>query len=265
LNNRGDGLGVAGAEDDREKVMRYLPLLCIVASVMTPISAPPAQASETRPIDRNQERWVEVAGEASVSVPPDFATVTLGVTTTGKDAREAVAANAKAVNSLISLFKGQGIAAVDVQTSSLSITPQFSNPRSNSSNEQSITGYNVSDMVTVTVRDISRLGPLIDKAVEAGANAMYGIAYGQNDPSALLDKARPLAVADAKRKAEIYAGAGGANVGRLMTLSEQAGAQPMQFAKRAYVQNAGAAPTPIEAGEDRLTVSVTARFELTPQ
>ncbi len=115
----------------------------------------------------------------------------------------------------------------------------------------------------MTVRDISRLGALIDKAVDAGANAIYGIAYGENDPSALLDKARPLAVADAKRKAEIYAKAGGAAVGRLMELSEQIGAQPAQFAKRAYVQNAGAAPTPIEAGQDRLTVTVSARFELT--
>src|SRR5271166_5958324 len=105
------------------------------------------------------------------------ASLPVGVTTTGKDAREAVAANAKAVNSLISMLKGEGVAAADIQTSSLSITPEFSNPRSNSPTEHSITGYNVSDMVTVTVRDIPHLGSLIDKAVEAGANAMYGIAY----------------------------------------------------------------------------------------
>ncbi len=115
----------------------------------------------------------------------------------------------------------------------------------------------------MTVRDIPRLGALIDKAVDAGANAIYGVAYGENDPSALLDKARPLAVADAKRKAEIYARAGGAALGQLMELSEQIGVQPVQFARRAYVQTAAAAPTPIEAGEDKLTVTVTARFELT--
>ncbi len=166
------------------------------------------------------------------------------------------------MNSLIALIKGEGVAAADIQTSSLSINPQFSNPRPGDPNEPSITGYNVSDMVTVTVRDLSRLGSLIDKAVEAGANAMYGVAYGENDPGALLDKARPLAVADARRKAEIYATAGGAKLGRLMQLNEQTGAQPVQFAARAYARSA-AAPTPIEPGEDRLTVSVTARFELT--
>ena len=221
-----------------------------------------AQRFETRLIDVTQARWVEVAGEASVSAPPDFARVTLGVTTTGKDARETMAANAKAVNALISLIKGDGVAPADIQTSSLSISPMVSSETPGSAAPPTITGYNANDMVTVTVRDLSRLGALIDKAVDAGANAIYGIAYGENDPSALLDKARPLAVADAKRKAEIYARAGGAAVGRLMEFSEQVGAQPFQFAGRAYAQNAAAAPTPIEAGQDRLTVTVTARFEL---
>ena len=134
--------------------MRRLSLLCIVAAALTPLAAPGANAVETRVIDISQERWVEVTGEASVSATPDFARVTLGVTTTGKDAREAVAANAKAVNALIALIKGEGIAPADVQTSSLSISPQFSNPRSGGSAEQSIVGYSVSNMVTVTVRDV---------------------------------------------------------------------------------------------------------------
>ena len=243
--------------------MRHLVILCIVAAALAPLGAPTALAADARPGDAGEARWVEVTGEASINAAPDFARVTLGVTTTGKDAREAAAANAKAVNALISLIKGEGIAPADIQTSSLSISPQFSNPRSGGSAEQTILGYSVSNMVTVTVRDLPRLGSLIDKAVEAGANAMYGVAYGENDPGGLLDKARPQAVADAKRKAEIYAGAGGAKVGRLMQLSEQGSSQPMQFARHAYVQSAAAVPTPIEAGEDRLTVSVTARFELT--
>ncbi len=242
--------------------MRGLALLCIVGFILAPAGAW-AQSSATPPTDLNEPRWVEVSGEAIADVAPDFARVTLGVTTTGKDAREAAAANAKAVNALISVIKGEGVAAPDIQTSSLSITPQYSNPRTGVAAEQTIIGYSVSDMVTVTARDIARLGGLIDKAVGAGANAVYGVAYGENDPSVLLDQARPLAVADAKRKAEIYASAGGAKLGRLMRLSEQSGAQPGQFAARAYAQSAAAPPTPIEAGQDRLTVSVTARFELT--
>jgi len=240
--------------------MRYFRLACAAAFLLASAGL---AAAQTRFLDISQDRWVEVTGEASVKAPPDFAMVTLGVTTTGKDAREAMSANASAVNALITAIKGEGVAAADIQTSELSITPTFSIPPQGSPKPPAIIGYNVSDRVTVTARDLSRLGGLIDKAVAAGANSTYGISFGENDPSALLDKARPLAVADAKRKAEIYANAGGARVGRLMELSEQAGGQPVPFARRAYAQSAGAAPTPIEAGEDRLTVTVTARFELT--
>ena len=108
--------------------MRHLPLLCVVAAALAPLGAPGALAADARPGDAGEARWVEVTGEASINATPDFARVTLGVTTTGKDAREAVAANAKAVNALIALIKGEGIAAADIQTSSLSISPQFSNP-----------------------------------------------------------------------------------------------------------------------------------------
>jgi uncharacterized protein len=175
-----------------------------------------------------------------------------------------MAANAKSVNALIDLIKSEGVAPRDIQTSSLSITPQFASQNQSAPNAQpTIVGYTATNTVTVTARDLPRLGDLIDKAVAAGANALYGIAYGQNDPGLLLDKARPLAVADARRKAEIYANAGGAKIGRLMSLQEQPGAAPIQFARRATFQNAAAAPTPIEAGEERLTVGVTARFELT--
>jgi uncharacterized protein len=119
----------------------------------------------------------------------------------------------------------------------------------------------VSNNVAVIVRDIPRLGALLDKAVGAGANSIYGVAFGHNNPSDLLDKARPLAVADAKRKAEIYANAGGAKLGRLIMLTEESGFRPPVAFARAFAANAPA-PTPIEAGEDKLTVTITARFEL---
>jgi uncharacterized protein YggE len=235
----------------------------LIASVALLPAAGPAFA-QARLLAVDNARLIEVSGEASVSAKPDFARVTLGVATTGKDARDAAAANAKAVDAFISLIKGEGVAPADIQTSSLSISPEFSNPAPNASAPPTIVGYNVMNAVTVTVRDLSRLGALIDKAVGAGANAMYGISYGENDPGALLDKARPLAVADARRKAEIYANAAGAGVGRLMMLTEQPGASPPQF-RRAYAQNmAAAAPTPVEPGEDKLTVAITAQFELTP-
>jgi uncharacterized protein len=153
--------------------MRYSRIACAVAFFFALAGPSPAQRLATRVIDINQERLVEVTGEASVSTPPDFARVTLGVTTTGKDARETMAANAKAVNALVSAIKGEGVAPADIQTSSLSIAPMVSNPTLGSAAPPTITGYNANDAVTVTVRDLSRLGALIDKAVDAGANAIY--------------------------------------------------------------------------------------------
>jgi uncharacterized protein YggE len=235
--------------------------LALIAFLAAFAAISPAQALE-RLIDISNDRWVEVSGEGSVGAAPDFARVTLGVTSTGKNAGEAMAVNAKAANALVSLIKAEGVAPADIQTSNMSISPMFSQPSPAQTVAPTITGYSVNDNVTVTVRDIPRLGALLDKAVAAGANSIYGVSFGHNNASALLDEARPLAVADARRKAEIYASAGGARIGRLMVLTEEVGPQPPVAFSRAYAAGP-AAPTPIEAGEDKLTVTVTARFELT--
>jgi uncharacterized protein len=211
--------------------------------------------------DEANNRWIEVAGEGSVSAAPDFARVTLGVASTGKTAGEAMVANAKAANALVSLIKAEGVAPADIQTSEMSISPMFSQPAHGQETAPTITGYSVTNNVAVTVREIPRLGALLDKAVTAGANSVYGVGFGHNDTSALLDKARPLAVEDARRKAEIFAGAAGAKIGKLMVLTEEAGRQPPIAFSRAFAASAPA-PTPSEAGEDKLTVTVTARFEL---
>ena len=237
-------------------------MLSLIACLTALAAASPARAAE-RPIDMSNDRWIEVTGEGAVMAAPDFARVTLGVTTTGKTAGDAMEANAKAANGLVSLLKAEGIAPADIQTSNISISPMFAHEQPAQTRAPAITGYSISNNVTVTLRDLPRLGSLLDKAVAAGANSAYGVSFGHNDLSALLDNARPLAVADARRKAELYASAGGARLGRLMTLTEESGPQaPVAFASRAYVQ--AAAPTPVEAGEDKLTVTVTARFELTP-
>ena len=234
--------------------------LALIAFLPALAAASPAPALDP-PTDISNNRWVEVSGEGSVSAAPDFAQVTLGVTTTAKNAGEAMAANAKAANALVSLIKAEGVAPADIQTSELSISPTFSQPAPGQTSAPTITGYNVSNNVAVIVRDLPRLGALLDKAATGGANSIYGIGFGHNNPSALLDKARPLAVADARRKAEIYASAGGATIGRLMVLTEEGGRQPPMAFSRAMT--AAASPTPIEAGEDKLTVTVNARFELT--
>ena len=124
---------------------------------MTLAAISPAQALD-RVIDISNDRWVEVSGEGSVAAVPDFARVTLGVTSTGKNAGEAMAANAKAANALVSLVKSEGVAPADVQTAELSISPMFSETSPGQTTEPTITGYSVSNNVGVMLRDIPRLG-----------------------------------------------------------------------------------------------------------
>ena len=242
--------------------MRALSVLLGAATLALACAAATAPAAaQPRLVEVDQSRSIEIVGEASVEAAPDFASVTLGVTTAAKDAGAALDANSKAVAALIAALKGDGVAAADIQTSSLSVSPLFAHQPREEAGPPAIEGYSVGNNVTVTVRDIPRLGSLIDKAASAGANSIYGVGFGHNDLSALLDKARPLAVADARRKAEIYANAAGAKIGRLIRLTEEPGSpRPIAFARAFAV---GGAPTPIEAGEDKLTVTVTARFELT--
>jgi uncharacterized protein len=233
----------------------------LITVLTTLATASPAAALE-RSIDSGSDHWVEVTGEGSVNAAPDVARVTLGVTNTGKTAGEAMADNAKAANALVSLIKSEGVAPADIQTSNLSISPMFSQPSRGQETAPTITGYSVSNIVAVKLHDIPRLGGLLDKAVTAGANSVYGVGFDHIDPSALLDNARALAVTDARRKADIYANAAGARIGRLMTLTEEQGRTPIaRYPPRTYMA-AAAVPTPIEAGEDKLTVTVTARFEL---
>ena len=156
--------------------------LCLIACLTALATVSPARALETRMTDNASDRWVEVSGEGSVSAAPDFARVTLGVTSTGKTASEAMAANAEAASTLVSLTKAEGIAPADIQTTEVSISPVFSQPVPGQETAPTITGYSVSNNVTVIVRDIPRLGALLDKAVTAGANSVYGIGFGHNDP-----------------------------------------------------------------------------------
>ena len=141
--------------------MKLLSVLAGAAALaLVDPSGEASAAPDTRLIEVNPDRAIEVTGEASVEAAPDFAKVTLGVTTTDKDAGKAMAANARATNALIAALKGEGLAPADIQTSSLSIAPNFANRSSASSEPPAIAGYTVGNMVTVTVRELSRLGAL---------------------------------------------------------------------------------------------------------
>lgn len=203
---------------------------------------------------------IETTGESTVGARPDFALVTIGVQSVGKTAQAALADNSKATAAVIETLKGAGVDAKDIQTSDFSIWPRMSNLAKNNSEPPAILGYAVANRVTVDERDLARLGEVLDKVVAAGANAINGVQFGVSNASALLDEARKAAFADAKRKAEVYAAEAGAKLGALTELDETGAAAPV-YARHAVALSAAA---PIEAGENKLSVSVHARFEIAP-
>ena len=201
------------------------------------------------------DRLLTVTGEASVSVAPDIAVIRIGVTTLGKTAREASEANAKQMTAVLTAIKESGISDRDVQTSLLSVQPQYD---PNKGGTARLMGFQVTNRVTVRIRDVDALPAILDRAIGAGANEMSGIEFVVSEQSKMLDQARSQAIADARRKAELYAQAAGAKIGRVMSISDE-GTSPTP---RPVVQAMRAGAVPVAPGEQTLRAMVTVSYLL---
>jgi uncharacterized protein YggE len=198
---------------------------------------------------------ISVTGEATISAPPDLAQIDAGVASDAKTAREASDANNAAMAKVLQALKTANIDDKDIQTSRLSLQPQFAQPSASRPGPSAITGYRASNHVTVKLRDVAKVAGVIDTLVAAGANEIGGINFTVSQASKLLDEAREKAVADARRKAEIYARAAGVTLGAPLSISE--GGAPVIPMFRARMAPMAAAATPIAQGEETLSVSVS--------
>jgi uncharacterized protein len=199
---------------------------------------------------------ISVTGEATVSVPPDQAQIEGGITSEAKTAREASDANNTAMGKVLLALKGAGIEEKDVQTSRLSLQPQIP---PNRTGPAAIVSYRASKRVTVRLRDVTKVASVIDTLVGAGANEIGGINFLVTQASKLLDEAREQAIADARRKAEIYAGAAGVTLGAPLSISEQGSPGPIPFRKMATGM---AASAPVAQGEETLLVTVSVSWAI---
>jgi len=202
---------------------------------------------------------ISVTGEATVSVPPDLAEIDGGVTSEAKTAREASEANNAAMGKVLQALKGAGIEEKDVQTSRLSLQPQSAPNRSGPS---AIAGYRASNRVTIRVRDVTKVASVIDTLVGAGANEIGGINFVVSQASKLLDEARERAVADARRKAEIYAKAAGVTLGAPLGISEEGNSAPVPYRRMAAGM---AVSAPVAQGEETLAVTVSVSWAIKGQ
>ncbi|MBB1060988.1 SIMPL domain-containing protein [Marilutibacter spongiae] len=202
---------------------------------------------------------LSVSALGEVSQAPDIARLSTGVVTQAADANAAMRANAEQMSRVVAALKGAGIAERDIQTSGVNLYPQY---RHDDGSAPTITGYQASNTVNVTVRDLGKLGPVMDTLVDAGANQVNGPSFDIDDKTAALDEARRKAVEQARARAAMYAKTLGLRVRRIVSISEGGDiARPMPMMAMARAEKSSF-DTPISPGENTLSVNLDIVFEL---
>jgi uncharacterized protein YggE len=203
-------------------------------------------------------RSITVAGQGTATAPPDMAQINIGVMTQAPTASQALAANSESARAIMDTLKSQQIAEKDIQTSQFTIHPVLSH-QTRDGEEPKITAYQVSNQVLVRVRHLPTLGKVLDAVVAAGSNQIYGISFGIDNETGVLNQARNRAIQDARARAELFAQAAGVKLGKLLSIQESGAApQPPQPMMRMAI----AESVPIATGEQELTASVSVTYEL---
>lgn len=231
--------------------------LAVAAALLLPAAPALAQSLSDA---RFGTTTLDITGHGEARVPPDQATIVLGVTSQAPTAVGAMQANAADMTRVVAALRAGGVPAADIQTSMLQVSPQYAYAQGQAPR---LTGYEANNEVTVTTRDLTHLGQLVDAAAGAGATNVGQISFGLKTPGAAANYARLAAVKDLDDKAQIFADAAGYHIRRLVNLSEGAAvsAQPRPMLAMAAAR-AEAAPTPVETGEITVSVDVTGEFEL---
>jgi uncharacterized protein YggE len=252
------------------------------ASVMNGIEEPTTRLSGPSDAERESEcmipraagekpgrRTISVSGHGKISAPPDLADIGIGVITQASTAREALTANSGQMTAMQAVLKEHGVAAKDIQSTSISVQPQYSQPpplrpgQSQHEFEPKIIGYQVQHMVRITARDLASLGALLDATVEAGANQMHGISFRIREVDALLDAARKKAMADARKKAELLADEARLVVGPPIAIRDDASPYPSLPPMGGFrTMAAPSLSVPVAAGEQELGATVHVLYEL---
>jgi uncharacterized protein len=209
---------------------------------------------------QGQTRSVTVTGHGEAYGRPDQAVVSAGVQTFADTVIQATRENQSLIEKLLSALDEQGIAAEHIQTSNYSIwAEQDHQPR-----QVRIAGYRVSNIVTVKIDDIEKVGEVLAAVTNAGANAIHGVHFGVKDPAALEEKAQEAAMADARARAKALADLAGVQLGEVLTISTSPGPGfPEPMLARRSMEMADVAPVPsIAPGQQSLSVRVDVSFAI---
>lgn len=238
----------------------FRPLMLACSLVLGSLSMTTASAQEPPAHAAHADgTLLSISASAEASRAPDIATLSTGVVTQAADANGALRANSEEMTRLVSAIKAAGIADRDVQTSGINLSPQY---RYAENQPPVITGYQANNTVNLRVRDIRRLGAVLDALVASGANQINGPTFEIEDAEGVQDEARAAALKKAQQRAETYAASLGMRVRRIVSISEGGGFQPPRpmMAMRAVAQDSAAPP--VSPGETTLGANLDVVFEL---
>jgi uncharacterized protein len=245
--------------------MRSLSTAVLAAAcLVAPLTVPAEAQSHRQEAPVIEGTILTLSAEGSVTAAPDMAVVNLGVMTEGATAEAAMRANSQRMTALVQVLRRAGIAERDIQTSGLSVSPQYVY---HNNEAPRISGYHANNQVTVRVRDLDSLGRVLDQAIAAGGNTLNGVSFGLQDPDTAMNGARQDAVREALARAQLYASAAGLRVHRIISISEGGGYAPppyypMPMAARMEGADMAAPPPPVAPGELETRVNLSFVIEL---
>jgi uncharacterized protein len=201
---------------------------------------------------------ISVRGVGTASETPNQATLTLGVETNSDTAQAALRDNNAKAEELITILKAAGVDGKNIQTSQLSIFPRYDEKGTK------VVGYQVSNMVVATIKDLAKVAPVIDKASSATGDAIrvQGLSFGLSDDSAALKIARTKAVESAKLQAEQLAAAAGVKLGALRVINSSSMVNALELSQQSFGRRVADSNVPIEPGSADVTAEVDLIFEL---
>lgn len=245
--------------------MKYTPFprsfrTAVLAAAFAGIAGASVAAQENAP----REAVITVSGEGRSSIAPDMAILSFSVVKDAKTAKEALDANNKAMADVLNALKSGGIADRDLQTSGFAVNPQYQYPdNSDGGNRPAVlTGYQVANSLTIKVRDLAKLGDIIDQSVTLGVNQGGSIQFSNDKPEAVITEARKSAVTDAVAKAKILSEAAGVSLGRIVEISENSSRPEPMPMMRTMAKEYAADAVPIATGENSYNVTVNVTFAI---
>ena len=238
------------------------PTLASLAVMLATVPALPGIAFADQ--EKPREAVIMVSGEGESAIAPDMAILSLAVVREAETAADAMKESNTAMTAVLDALKGEGIADKDIQTSDFSVNPRYSQEKNSDGGYQSpkIDGYQVSNRLTVKVRDLKKLGAILDKSVTLGVNESGNVQFTNDDPKEAVTAARKQAVDEAIAKARALTEAAGVKLGRIVEMSENF-ARPMpQPAYRMAMAKEASDAVPIAGGENSYSVTVNITYAI---